>query len=215
MQKDENNCNHIAIQFVSMTSVEPEDKLSPELFNVIKTVDQQVISMEQNLRRPTISLDDNTKNAIKSNLEALHSSIVQMSDLCIKQVDGMSNELSNLDTQITEIDGILEFVNEAAGAVLFNQEFNKPQTQINSHPQQNDDEFSSPVKKNGCPYPGEDYCINMDALENIGRQITEPSSNDLIIPIPPDQIQFTKKPWSTQDDFFKKQDLKVSRLLFN
>lgn len=180
---------------------------SQEIKSTFTLIDKQITSMEQRSKSSkTMKLDQQTKQQIIDDINALNASLVDMSKVCLKKIDEMAKKLPNVETQINEMDGILDFVKEATGSALLGSYAtdNKNEGSEHHNYQINNSVVLNPPKQQEFTFPSDEYTINMDVLSNVGRQVGEPNSRQqLIIATEPDEISKRNKIWSMQGDFFK------------
>lgn len=180
------------------------DHPSKEISNILNIVDKTILSMEEKSKSSqNVKLDQKSQAQIISDIDALNASLVDMSKVCLKKIDEMAKNLPYLEKQVDEMDGILDFIKETAGSALLG-DFTKDNYQNNIEQQNQNSIILSPPKPQEFTFPGEGYTINMDVLNQVGRQVGEQNSKiDLIIATEPSDIKKRNKVWSMQGDFFK------------
>ena len=191
------------------------DHPSQEINPIFNTVDKHITTMEERVKSTkNIKLDQESQKQVIADINALNASIVDMSKVCLKKIDEMTKNLPNLESQINEMDDILDFVKETTGSALLGSYSidNKHEEKDQQKSQPHNSVVLNPPKQQEINFPSEEYTINMDVLNNVSRQVGEPNSKqELIIATEPGDISKRNKIWSMQGDFFKSSNLSLEK----
>ena len=142
-----------------------------------------------------------SKNELQSDLKDIQDYIIDLSKNCLNKLNTWNNELVKMDSEISEVSGLLQRVKADAGSRVI-----APILCESSHVD-NEDNYEYAQKASTFNFPNYSFDINMRALDNVGHQVDEVENPELSEHTAPllTKIKPGEAPplfWCTTQDFF-------------
>ncbi|KAH0790026.1 hypothetical protein GPJ56_006065 [Histomonas meleagridis] len=176
-----------------------------ENYQKIAQLDKEMIeSAQRRNQRNDFSIEGN-KDQLEKHLRELGDSLAKMSQVCVERIDDLSNKCISLESDLCDINGMLNIIKESAGLTSLNEFVNKHKSDTSQT--QNVKQVQKIKPKNETTeftFPGEGYQINLHVLDSVGKQLINMNEGaQFIIPYRKDSKRV--QPWSEQSDFFVKE----------
>lgn len=142
---------------------------------------------------------DTVGSNLQADLTEIQNYILNLSKSCLMQLVDFSESLSQMDTEISEVSGMMEGVKKKVGSQLV-ESLHVGHDDSSAY---GDKETIIPVAH--IPFPTDPFDINMQALDSVGHSVDEVSRDGsvlthLLTKIPPGSAMPSF--WSAQRDFF-------------
>ena len=150
---------------------------------------------------------EGNRQQLEKNLRELGDSLAKMSQFCVERIDDLSNKCVSLESDLCDINGMLNIIKESAGITSLNEFINKHKSEGAQTPKTKQIQKIKPKNKSTkFPYPGEGYEINMHVLDSVGKHPLDVMEGaEFVLPYKKDS-EFRIIPWSEKSDFFIKEN---------